>query len=597
MDLIQFLYCVMSYYLNGNKLEAEAKPVLKRILDTSFGVSIPYLGTVLTSMEKGQPIDYPSLSTALQVFRKEYLASASAKVSFANMVGLFAKWFRTSSDSSYRALVKNSALCDDPYIRGFISEEKVDQAQVKKVLEKVSKSLGFGGKTLDAEEKKLAKAKDPEKFKDYLKLSRQYGLAWKQEVSEFVRVSGRKTLPFSAIEKQLKKKGIEHSMPSGFIGNVDADGNWYTKDNRLINGVPSASMFPEVVMNDTGEGDWVFQAVRADGGLGNYFYAKDTLRKNSVEKFAFTSVFIKKLPQYRTKWLANVKSPFDYTSIPAISSVIIELLYLSSQRVGTNAGGNEGGSGFGMSSILCKHVTIRANGEVLIAYKGKDAVPFKFVLSPGTAKDKVICRVLKDLTDNKKPNEPVFTRDLKNGTYSRISAGSVTSFFKSITGGANIHKLRTAAGSSLFDQLTKEYFARLGDKKITMAAALELIKKAATVVGKKLGHVTRDARTGTMKVAPGTSLKNYIDLDLQVGFFKHFGLPIPSYLEKFMETDRTITSAAEKPGAEDAPEEDLEDAEEEDILKYIEDNMQDPAVLETIREAEGFLSGETQRRS
>lgn len=583
----------MSYYLNGNKLENESKPVLKKVLETSFGVRIPYIGTVLTAMEKGQPIDYPTLSTSLQVFRKEYMASPSAKVSFANMLGLFATWFRTSSDSSYRTLVKNSALCDDPYIRGFISEEKVNQEQVKKDLAKTSKSLGFGGRALDAEEKKLAKAKDPEKFKDYLKLSRQFGQAWKQEVSEFVRVSGRKILPFSVVEKQLKKKGIEHSMPSGFTGNIDADGNWYTKDSRLINGVPSAAMFPEVSMNDTGEGDWIFQAVRADGELGNYFYAKDTLRKNSVEKFAFTSVFIKNLPQYRAKWMANIRSPFDYTSIPAISSVIIELLYLSSQRVGTTAGGNEGGSGFGMSSILCKHVTVRPNGEVLIAYKGKDAVPFRFILSPGSVKDKIICKVLKDLTDNKKPNEPVFTRDLKNGKYSRIAAGSVTSFFKGITGGANIHKLRTAAGSSLFDQLTKEYFTRLGDKKITMATALELIKKAATVVGKKLGHITRDARTGTMKVAPGTSLKNYIDLELQVGFFKHFDLPIPAYLEKFMETDRTITSASEEPNLEETTDQEPED----DILKYVEDNMQDPAVLETIREAEGFLSGETQRRS
>ena len=146
----------------------------------------------------------------------------------------------------------------------------------------------------------------------------------------------------------------------------------------------------------------------------------------------------------------------------------------------------------------------------------------------------------------------------------------------------------------MFDELTKEYFARLGDKKLTMATAMELIKKAATVVGKKLGHVTRDAKTGTMKIAPGTSLKNYIDLELQVGFFKHFGLPIPSYLEKFMETDRTITSATDEP-SEEPSDEDV--AMEDDILTYVEDNRQDPAVLETIREAEGFLSGETQRRS
>lgn len=615
MDLVQFLYCVMSYYLNGNKLEREATPVINKILETSFCVSIPYIDTVLKAMEKGQPVDYVSLATSLQVFLKEYVKHPKAKVSFAKTLNLFAKWFKTGSDSSYRLLVKTTALCESPYIRGFISEEKFDQATVKKQLIKTSKSLGFGGKPLDADQKKLAKAKDPEGYKEYTKLARQHGLAWKQELSEYVRQSGGKTLAYKDVVAHLKSMGIDHTMPTGFTGNVDADGNWYTKDGNLINGVPNASMFPSVIMNKSGEGDYVFQAVRSNGELANYFYTKEQQQKNAKEKFQFTSGFIKKLPGYRMKWLANIKRPFDYSSITGIASVVIELMYLSSQRVGTKVGGNEKGNGFGMSSILCKHVTARPNGEILISYSGKDGVPFKFVLDPGTPKDKVICAVMKDLIKDKKPSEPVFTRDLKNGHYRLVSSGSITSYFSSICGGANIHKLRTAAGTGLFDEITKGYFAKLGDRKITMPTAIELVKKAAMIVGKKLGHITRDAKTGAMKVAPGTSLKNYIDLEMQVAFFAHFNLPPPPYLEKFLETEKTITSAVDDEtdkddtATEDVPVvddtkstpvmekqiEEVDDEDEDNRLLGNEEAMRDPVVLELVRSAERFLAGESQR--
>jgi hypothetical protein len=423
MNLIQFLYVIMIYYTSGNRVDIEGKQLINDLLTQStYPIRIPFLGDVIEAMRKGNDVDYAGLAVALSEFRKEYVANAEAKPAFANMISLFSRWFKSGSSGTYATLTKAASLCDSGYIKNAVKVEKVDQEATTTKLLKVAKDLGFKGRTsLTVDEAKIAKATDPETYKVYLGLRRQFAQAWKAELSDFVRSSGQKTVPYSSADKYLSKKGIEHSMPSGFTGKIDADGNWYTDKDQLISGVPASALFPSVVMNTSGNGDWVFQAIRADGGLGNYFYAKDVVSKKNQDKFEFTGDFIKKLPGYRKKWLANIKSPFDYGSIAAISSVVIELLYLSSQRVGTKVGGNEAGAGFGMASILSKHVTIRENGSFLISYKGKDAVPFKFILNPGSFPDKAICQVMKKLTEGKAPRDPVFTRTLASGNITPVA--------------------------------------------------------------------------------------------------------------------------------------------------------------------------------
>ena len=560
MDLIQFLFVVMYYYTSGNaKVSPEGEKVIHKFLETSFPIQIPYLGDVLTAVHKGKDLDCNALSFALRQFVKEYKAHPEAKLSFSTAVGMFATWFKNSSPNALKALVKISSLCADPYVRALIKVERVDQAVIKSKMVKVAKQLGYSTDhgMLDADQSKLAKAGDPEKYKDYLALRRQHTQAWKDEISEMVRSSGQKTLPYAQVDKALKKKGIEHAMPTGFTGRIDADGNWYTNDEQIITGVPAVSMFPEVVMNETGKGDWVFVSIRTDGTQGNYFSTKATTSKNNADKFAFTGNFIKKLPSYRKRWLANIKEPFDYSAINAVSSVVIELLFLSSQRVGTVKGGNSTGSGFGMSSILNKMVTIRPDKSVLISYAGKDGIPVKFTLTPGTAVDKVICNVLAKLKEDKKPSDPVFTRLLRGGAWADISSGSITKYFKSLTGGANIHKLRTAAGTGLFEKVIEGYYIKYGERKLKPDVVLDLCKKAALQVAKKLGHYTRDANSGSLSLSPATSLKNYIDPGLQVELFRHFGVPVPPYLEKLLQVERTITSrliaAAESESESDAP--------------------------------------------
>lgn len=553
MAFIQFLFTILCYYLNGNTQTKDEAALVIAARKAGVFDDVPLFDDVAKAMLKGVPLDYQDISQALRDHIKAYDKLPTAKKSFSSICKAFATWFATDSQSAFSVLEKASALCESPYIRAFLAKKQseiIDQVKVSKDLKALTTSLGGHGQFLTLEESKAAKDVDPDAYKKYLELKRSHTLAWKDALSSYVRNSGKTMLPFKQVEKYLTGQGIEHTLPLGFTGNVDAAGNWYTTDGDAIIGVPSSVMFPSVVMNESGEGDWVFQAIRPDGSLGNYFTTKAIKSENRANKFEKAQKFAKHIDSYRKKWLRNITVPeFDFTSISAVASVVIELLYQSSHRIGTTAGGNDEGSGFGMSSILVKHVTFRENGDVLIAYKGKDSVGFKWVIKPSAnviSHDIAFAIHEMCMEPGKKPSDPVFTYRLRNGTWKPVRAGAVSKYFGSVTGGVNIHKLRTYWGTKIFNEAAAKIFARyktLDDKK-----AIAAVKACATLVGKKLGHVTRNGQTGETKVNPGTSLQNYIDVSAQVAFFENYGLPIPAYLEKMLSVENTITAAWEAAG-------------------------------------------------
>jgi hypothetical protein len=548
MAFIQFLFTILCYYLNGNQQTKDEAALVIAARKSGVFEDVPLFEDVATQMKKGVPLNYEDIAQGLRDHIKAYDKLPTAKKSFSAICKAFATWLATDSQTAFATLERASALCSSPYIRAYLAKKQneiVDQTAVRKYLKKLTKSFGGSGQFLTLEESKAAKEADPEAYKKYLELKRSHTLAWKDALSSYVRNSGQLLLPFKQVEKYLAGQGIEHTLPVGFTGKVDASGSWYTDEGDAIIGVPSSTMFPSVVMNTAGEGDWVFQAIRPDGSPGNYFTTKAIKSGNRSSKFEKAKKFSKNIASYRKKWLSNIQVPlFDFYSISSAASVVIELLYQSSHRVGTTSGGNAEGAGFGISSILCKHVTFRDSGDVLISYRGKDGVNFKWVIKP-SAND--ICHdiafAVHELCNEpgKTPSDPVFTYRLRSGQWKPVRAGAVSKYFGSITGGVNIHKLRTYWGTKIFNEAAAKVFAHY--KTMNDKNAIAAVKACATLVGKKLGHVTRNGQTGETKVNPSTSLQNYIDISAQVAFFENYGLALPGYLEKMLAVDNTITAA------------------------------------------------------
>ena len=548
MNFVTLLYVIFIYHISGN---AKLDPEAKKIIDLSHTESslllsmTPYIGDAIEAMNKGESVDLMALSIALTEMLAQYSVLTEARASFVEVITVFAKWFKNQNASSYAQLGKIVSRCKNAYVRSMIIEEAPDQTKVQKSLRAICTKMGFKGKAaLTPDECLEAKADDPELYKEYLALRRQHTLSWKTELGNYVKTSGDLTVPCQDALKHLANAGIEHSMPTGFTGNIDAEGNWYTKDGLMLGNVPKAPVFTTITMKTRADGgaDWVCKANKPDGTYA-YVYTKEHNEKSWTHKYAVANALIKNIEKYRKKWLQNIKDPFKYAEVNAVASVVIELLYLSSDRAGSTSGGTEGGQGFGMCSILCKHITVRPDGSILISYSGKDAVRFKFQLKPGSAKDHIMCEVIAKLLENKTPRDPVFSVIKPNGTWKPVSYSAITAYFKSLTGGANIHKLRTVAGTGLFNTEAQKIQEQLAGKKVDEKKAVDLVIKIATMVGKKLGHIKTDAQ-GNIATQPMTSLKNYIDFASQIQFFEFFGLPIPAYLEKLMKTDNTIKSAA-----------------------------------------------------
>ena len=508
MNFVELLYIILIYHISGNaRPSKEGIEIIKEAHTKSAELltMTPYLDDVIQAMSRGESVDLLALSISLKEMIDEYSKKPHAKASFAEVIEQFAKWFKNQSSSSHKYLAKISSRCESAYIRSMITEDAPDQTLVQKDLKGLCAKMGFKGKTvLTPEEALEAKTQDPDLYKQYLALRRAHTMSWKNELSNYVKESGKKTVLCQEALDHLAQLGIQHSIPTGFTGLIDAEGNWYTNDGKMLGNVPKYPVYTTVTMKTKADGDadWICKANKPNGEYA-YVYSKEHSENSWNHKYEVANALIKNIEKYRKKWLQNIKTPFQYGDVNAVASVVIELLYLSSDRAGSVAGGNEGSQGFGMCSILAKHVTVRPDHSILISYRGKDAVPFKFVLKPGNAKDKVICEVMSKLVEGKGPKDPVFSIEKLNGTWKPVRYGAVTSYFKSLTGGANIHKLRTVAGTGLFNVEAQKLQETMAGKKIDEKKAIEMVMKIATLVGKKLGHIKTDAQ-GNISTQPMT---------------------------------------------------------------------------------------------
>lgn len=551
MTLAEMLLAFVVAFLEGSFPVAGLKGVLTPARRKDCIAKIPEMAHALRAYDSGGEIDWLALAEGVRAYAVQYSKEPGAKTSVLKMLKNFVLYYKNTSEGALKNIVKLSSVVEDDYLQGYFTRSVQDQGLVKKKLTPIVRKLGGSGYALTVEESKEAKEKDSESYKEYLALRRDYNDAWKAALSNFVRESGDKTVKMSEALAHFKKLGIEHSMPTGFTGRIDANGLWYTMDGKAINGgAPSAVTFPTVRMNPAYDGDenpGVFLPVRSDGSVGSYAYTAEYTRSQSQIKYEKVAAF--DVEKTRKRWLPMLKQfdPENPQPIP-VAAIIMEILYRSSNRIGT-AGGNASGGGFGICTLQRKHYFPQTNGDVKFIYLGKKNVRTVATVTQKDPIGKLICEAVDKLAEGKKPRDPLFTYNLKNGTFKPVLPGAVNVQFKAISGGVTVHKLRTVKGTKIFREFLDTLFAKR--KTLDEKQVLEQLKKGAMFVGKELNHVKR-AADGTVSIEPMTSLKNYIDPQLQVELFMHYGCPLPIYLEKLLEDPEL--AAVEKTEEEEDPE-------------------------------------------
>jgi hypothetical protein len=444
-----------------------------------------------------------------------------------------AVWMRTGSEVAYRKLGTISATHPLPWIPAFFAKDVGSQEGTRtKIRNLLKKHFGFKNpvEVLDVDQAAALKEKDPEAYKEYLKLRREFNLTWKEAVSTYVRMSKKGTVPMKEIEKFLKESNLEHNWPTGFTGNVGADGAWYTKQGKRIDGIPAATLFPKVkMMNEDGNGA-VFVAVRENGELGGYFYTMEYRKVARDDKFKAVSQLIDKIAGMRKRWSQTILQ-FDPDSPKCIGSLILEMSYQFASRIGSP--GNTATQG--LSTIRMKNVKPTPQGGYRIRYLGKDSVPTLHEIRPptvGTNVDKAMAKAFASLLlEDKEPNDFVFSIRKPRG-WALVNPKYVNDLFRSYgaPSGATVHKLRTLRGTRFMMEALKDLYER--KQRFNDAKTFEAeLTKLAKAVGKQLNHVRR-TKEGSSEVTGTTALINYIDPSIIVGAYEHYRFPLPRWLEK-----------------------------------------------------------------
>lgn len=504
-------------------------PSVLRVWGQALPALKPALISVLNGKHKAEAL--ADLGASLRVLLPQAKQDHTLNQEDLSIFAAFASYFRTSSQGALSKLQKLASASGSPWVVQNMAPPLGDQGSTKSALESLLKGLvGRKDTVLTVDEANQIRELKPEEYKSYLALRRSFNQAWKDAITSYVRSSGKDVVPYKDVVEFLHLNGIDHIMPSGFTGLIDDRGRWYTSKGKLIDGVPNAAQFPSVVMNPSygkpDGGDWIFQAIASDGSKGNYFYTSDYKKAASKAKFAVVQDLSKKMPAMRKKWFARVKA-FNPESKECVISVILELLYEFSARIGSMGNMAAGQPTYGIGTLLVKHAIIDPNGNITLRYKGKDGVATVHKLIKADPEQKAVILALHQLLNGKSPKERIFTVE-QNGKQKPIATGQVNQYFKALGAGeATVHKIRTYHGTQLFTELASKVTKPPKDQK----AAEVMLKKLAEAVGKKLNHVRRGA-SGT-KVTGTTALAAYIDPSASIAFFRNYGYRIPKFLEKF----------------------------------------------------------------
>ncbi len=544
-SLITLLYIfIVDYVTNGATGRShEVFDHLKeayRLADKSYKARLqPELDDAMRAAGKNpesKALAYAALGVSLKSALPEILHDkniTSQQVDLFKALGLY---LRSDSPAALSKLSKLAlSATQDSWISQKRLKEEAPRQDDSELRFLVRKLTGRDDNKLTLDEATQVKVKYPKLYKDYLALRRVHTQSWKDALQAFVRQSGSTLVTMKEFEAFCKQNNIETSLPKGFTGKIDDLGRFYTMDRKLIDGVPNTPTFPKVLMNKNygkaDGGDWVFMAVRANGGPGPYFYTTEFKQHQRAKKFARVKDFSKVIDSMQKKWFLKVKD-FDPTDPKCIAATILELLYEFSARIGGRGNMAHGEPTFGISTLLVKHVYPQTNGDIFLRYPGKDGVQTKHVLRHADRVQKFVISNIMQLIEGKRPRDPVFT--VERGTRQLLlTPAAVNQYFRSLgaPAGVTVHKLRTLRATKLFRaELDKLAPAIAAKAPLPQKTAMELLKTMAMKVGKALNHVRRSP-SGDQKVTPTTALKNYIDPAIQVEFFEMVGVRVPPYLE------------------------------------------------------------------
>lgn len=436
------------------------------------------------------------------------------------------------SESAAKRLMRSVSTLGDPKVTQFFTHEEDAEAvsdvydDLKALVKKHGKTSGLvmPANVLAAwQEENKAKGKRNPAHDSYLKLRRAASELYKKALANMVRGSNKPYLPVHDVAKALNARGIAHPLPTGFVGNIDDIGNYYTTAGRKLIQTPSGQV--RMNPNYDAEKDNAYVCVFTPPFAQNETraYTVDYRSGAKAEKFNVVAEVMPKLSSLTKKWLPDMRKLGK--SREGVLAVLCEFIFETSARVGNKNAATAGNKTYGATQLLVKHFNLTANGAT-VTYIGKSGGKQIHKLKFNSVRGKQLGDALHKLVEGKTANDLVFTfREMP------VSSAQINRYMQSIgfPKGFTVHKLRTARGTEMAISILKSCPYKKGDgtKDTVIHKWLEneLLK-----IGEELGHMSGD------KITSSTAIQNYISPEILADFYNKLGVRPSAKVQKAIDS-------------------------------------------------------------
>lgn len=453
------------------------------------------------------------------------------------MVGALA-WIKSGSNTAFLAMRKYGfAIGLPPSILALLAAETSSQEKPARELTALFKKLNMAvppNLRLDPLQVTELRNKNAAAGQKYSDLRKQLLASYNAELQNYCRAKGGPQ-PVDEVRRHMQQRGfVATSLPEGFFGKIGDDGRLYTTEGLEIKVKTGTRVRMNPKYDPKEDNGYVFTYKPYDGAAEQYAFTLAWDAKKRQEKFAVSRELEEKLEAVQKKYRADLRST---DRVKRTLATMLELQYITAMRIGNpgNQTRNKDGTiepTYGLSTLQVQHVKKRGSG-LLITFPGKAGVLAKYVIQPVDPILKLVVKNVQELmTEESEEGEKVpkaktaFVFEDKRGRY---NGERVNKYLRGISGIAKLtnHKIRHMRGTMAAREIMRD-----APKRVDQKQAEAWFKEAMTKVGALLNHVKGVG--SDQKVTPLTAIKNYIDPELSLGFFRERGLRIPKFLAPLM---------------------------------------------------------------
>jgi hypothetical protein len=446
-----------------------------------------------------------------------------AKVTYLKNIAGYLK-SSAPTDNAYKNIVNKASSIRVPQASALFTShvaEKVNlPANIGEMVtnyKKLNKKFGGNeGYTIPTDTLKKYRDTPTKEYTNYCAIEKDLNAQLKLLTRVVVDSSGQQTMDVEDFKKQIKAKGFDfNKVPVGFIGRIDAQGKFYTKEGYLLKDQPSGvikTMSTKAYNSKDGTGAYCVY-LKAGGKAQRCYTMMHHSGKREDKKQDIVDDFIKNMVAYRKHWMKDLKAGSKILTDKAIAALVIEIMFQLCPRPGYEEHGNnkkfENTKGF----IYLTRGEVKLEGnDIHFKYTDKNG-PQHLIYTKGemygsVSDDTLVVNCLKKLMENKDKDEYLWKYSGDNVDYDQIK-----NYARSVIPGFNLHKFRNSKASMMAKDMLGACKLPKGS---TPKEVSDYYMDVMTKVGEELGH-----RSGE-EASPSMAISSYVLKSISNEFFDRY---------------------------------------------------------------------------